>query len=125
MSPRTPEDVDRLFDEHLNAGDLDALVALYEPGATLIPAPGESATGPDAIRQAFVGFLAMKPKIRMNVVQVLRAGDDLAMLFNDWTMSGTGPDGTAMNMAGKAIEIVRRQRDGSWRFAIDHPFARD
>jgi hypothetical protein len=31
MTPRTPEDVDRLFGEHMNAGDLDALVGLYEP----------------------------------------------------------------------------------------------
>ncbi len=27
-------------------------------------------------------------------------------------------------LAGKAIEVVRRQADGTWRFAIDDPYAR-
>src|SRR5262245_34084730 len=42
MSARTPEECDTLFERHLNAGDLDALVGLYEPGATLVMAPGEA-----------------------------------------------------------------------------------
>ena len=33
MAARTPEDLDRLFAGAMNAGNLDALVALYEPQA--------------------------------------------------------------------------------------------
>jgi hypothetical protein len=33
MIPRTPEDCDRLFGECLDAGDVDGLVALYDPSA--------------------------------------------------------------------------------------------
>ena len=43
-SPRTPEDCDRLFAEHVNAGDLDALLALYEPACCLVQADGTVAT---------------------------------------------------------------------------------
>jgi ketosteroid isomerase-like protein len=25
-------------------------------------------------------------------------------------------------MSGRSVEVVRRQADGSWRFAIDFPF---
>ena len=125
MTPRTPEDCDRLFAECLNAGDVDGLVALYEPGGTLVLQGGQIATGTGQIREAVGGLFAMKPKIRMNVTQVIRTADDLAMLMNDWSMTAIGPDGGAADMTGKAVEIVRRQPDGSWRFAIDSPFARD
>ena len=37
MPARNPEDIDRLFAAALNGGDLDALVALHEPQASLTP----------------------------------------------------------------------------------------
>ena len=45
MPARSPEEVDALFEKALNAGDIDGLVALYEPDATLIPQPGQEAKG--------------------------------------------------------------------------------
>ena len=124
MIPLTAEDCDNLFERHINAGDLDALVGLYEPGASLVNQDGSIATGPSAIREALSGFVAMKPTIRMNIVKTVRVGDDVAVLYNDWTMRAAAPDGTPIELAGKATEIVRRQRDGAWRFAFDDPFSR-
>ena len=46
------------------------------------------------------------------------------MLYNDWRMTVTGPDGNAAESSGKAIEIVRRQADGSWKYVVDDPNAR-
>ena len=60
MPARRPEDLHRLFAEALNAGDADAVMALYEPGASLVPQPGQVATGTEAIRAALDGFLALK-----------------------------------------------------------------
>ncbi len=124
MPPRTPEEVDALFAQYVNAGDLDALVALYEPHATLVPAPGQEAVGHAAIRDALGGLIATGVHITMHVVRVARAGDDLAVLYNDWTARGTGPDGVAAEASGKAFEVVRRQPDGTWRFAIDDAYGR-
>jgi len=124
MSARSAEECDRLFGEHLNAGDLESLVGLYETGASLVQQDGSVATGHAALREAFRGFLAMQPKIRMNVLKVVKSGEALAVLYNDWSMSVKGPDGQAVQMAGKAIEVVRRQPDGTWLFAVDDPFAR-
>ncbi len=39
-------------------------------------------------------------------------------------MSAVGADGATANLAGKSIEIVRRQPDGAWLFVLDDPFAR-
>jgi uncharacterized protein (TIGR02246 family) len=124
MAARTPEDCDRLFGEYVNGGDLESLIALYEPTASLVQQDGSVATGHSAIRKALSGFAAMQMKIRMNVVKAVKAGEDLAVLYNDWSMSAKGPDGQPVEMAGKATEVVRRQPDGTWRFAVDDPFAR-
>ena len=108
----------------MNAGDLDGLASLYEPGGALVQPDGSLAVGPAAIRESFRGLVATKPRITMGVVRILRTGDDLAMLYNDWSMEATGPDGAKVNSTGKAIELIRRQSDGSWLFAMDDPFGR-
>jgi ketosteroid isomerase-like protein len=46
------------------------------------------------------------------------------MLYNDWQGRATGPDGAPVELTGKAIEVVRRQADGTWRFAIDDAYGR-
>jgi uncharacterized protein (TIGR02246 family) len=124
MTARTPEDCDRLFAEHVNAGDLEALLALYEPGCTLVRADGDAATGHAAIREVLGRLVAMRPTIRTEIVKVVRTGGDLAIVYNDWSMAAKRADGTPIERSGKALEVVRRQADGTWRFAIDDPFAR-
>ena len=62
MPAHTPEEVQRLFAEAFGSHDLEAVLALYEPDATLIPQPGEVVTGTEAIREALSQILAMKPR---------------------------------------------------------------
>ena len=109
------------FEKGFNAGDLEALVALYEPAALLNLEAGP-AKGLDAIREAYKFFLGTQPKIRVKTLAVCDTGDGLALLHGKWEMIGTGPDGP-IQMEGKNCEVIRRQADGSWRFVIDNPFA--
>ncbi len=124
MPARTPYDIHPLFVNAMNAEDLDALVALYEPQGTLVPQPGEVVTGTEAIRQGLQGFLAMKPTIRIETRHILQTGD-LALLRSQWTIDCTGPDGRPVKMAGNGTEVARRQADGTWLLVIDHPFGAD
>ncbi len=124
MPARTPGDCDRLFEEHVNAGDVEAVVALYEEGGSLMHHDGGVATGHAAIRGVIARLVAMQPTLQNNVVRAVTAGEDLAVLYNDWSMSAKGRDGRLLERAGKAIEVVRRRADGTWRFAIDDPYAR-
>lgn len=123
-SATTPEACDRLFGEHVNAGDLDALLALYEPTCSLVRRDGSVARGHVEIRAVFDRLLAMQAKMSTEIVKVVHAGEDLAMVYNDWRMSARGSDGHPIEAAGKAIEVVRRQPDGTWGFILDDPFAR-
>ena len=116
-----PEEVDHRLADAFNARDLEAIVALYEPGATFIVQPGQSVTGQSAIRAAVQGLLALKPDLRLEVTRVLQAGD-VVLLSSKWTLSGTGPDGKPVLMSGNGVEVVRRQPDGTWRYVIDNPW---
>lgn len=123
MEAKKPEDVDRLFEERVNAGDLEGVLALYEPGATLVMPEGD-VTGAAAFRDSWSQLLAARPRLQTHVTKVVRVGDDLAVLYNEWSGSMTGPDGQPIALAGKATEVVRRQADGAWRFIVDDPWMR-
>lgn len=111
-----PEDLARLFNERANAGDVDGLVALYEPNAVL--AAGKVvATGHDEIRQFYADLLARKSEFpAAETLPAIRNGD-LAMTF------ARLPNGTI------SAETARRQGDGGWRWLIDQlkikPFQAD
>ncbi len=120
---KKPEECDALFEKYVNEGNLEALVALYEPAATLIPAPGQVAVGTEAIRSALKPMLDAGMQVKLNVTQTIVSGD-IAATYNEWSGVARPPGGDEMKFAGKAIEICRRQPDGTWRFAIDDPYAR-
>ena len=49
-------------------------------------------------------------------------GPGVALLRGRWRLSGTGPDGQPVELAGSNVEVARRQPDGRWLYVIDHPF---
>ena len=121
MPARKPEEVHRLFAEAFNAGDIKAIMALYEPDAVLVPQPGQTVQGHAGIREALNGYLAIKPRFNLTFGKALISGD-VALLISKWTLKGTGPDGSPIEMAGQTSDVVRRQKDGSWLLVIDNPF---
>lgn len=123
MPAMKPEECDSLFEQGMNRGDIEAVVALYEPDGVLIAAPGQVAQGTDAIHATLQRFVAMKPQFKLVVKNFVTSGD-IAVVYNDWTGS-VEAEGARVEMAGKAIEVCRRQPDGTWRFVVDDPSARD
>jgi ketosteroid isomerase-like protein len=102
-----PEDLERLYVERVNAGDVDGLVALFEPDAVMAVSLGKVATGSQAIRQAFTDFVASGVKLTLGEQQpTLRVGD-LALTS------------TRLDSGDVTAEIARRQPDGTWRWVID------
>lgn len=116
----TPEALMAAFADRLNAGDLDGLVALYEPDAVFEAQPGVVAHGHAAIRDALGQLLTLGPTISAETVQVLTGGD-VALVVNEWTMTGTAPDGEAVHQGGRSADVVRRQPDGRWLVVVDKP----
>lgn len=108
-----PEDLARLLVDRVNAGDLEGVVALYEPEAVLALPDGRVAAGHDAIRQFYAEFLATKP--------TFEPGDQLpALRLGDLALTATRLVG-----GGATAEIACRRPDGSWRWAVDRPNVRE
>ena len=124
MAARNPEELDRLFAGALNTGNIEELMGLYEPQASLMPSPGKVVAGSDAIREALRGFLDGKPQMTLSPRVVAKTAD-LALTTSKWELTMTGPDGKPAQMSGQSIEVARRGSDGNWRFAIDLPFGVD
>ncbi|MEU6786258.1 nuclear transport factor 2 family protein [Nonomuraea angiospora] len=103
----------------MNSGDPQALDHVYEDDAVLVPVPGHPVTGPGRLAanrhlQSFGLPIEARPK------HVYVSGD-IALLIVDWSMRGTAPDGTEIDMSGTATDVVRRGPDGQWRYVIDNP----
>lgn len=116
----SPRALMRAFTERVHARDLDGLAALYEPGAVFESRPGVVVRGRDAIREALAALLALGPRMVADTVQVLEA-DNIALVVNEWSLTGTGPDGGEVRQGGRSADVVRRQADGSWLVLVDKP----
>jgi len=121
MIAKTPEELDTLFVDALNAADLDALTSLYEANASLMPEPGRVVTGKDAIRAALAGFIAAKATMTLNPRTLAHAGD-IALVSAHWRAAMTDQKGEQVTAEGHSVEVMRHQPDGRWLFVIDFPF---
>ncbi len=93
----------------------------YEPGAALVSERGTTVTGTEAIREVLSRFMAIKPKVTIEVPLVIESGDT-ALVHSKWTTVGTDADGNRVDFAGQATEVMRRQADGTWLFVVDNHF---
>ncbi len=116
-----PESVLDLFEVLVNRGDIEGLVALYEPAAALVERDGRIVKGARAIQDHLIGLLSVKPKMGMRHVLTLDAGD-VAVVVSKWQMDGVGSDGAPVTDKGQTYDVVRRQPDGSWRIVVDNPW---
>ena len=105
-SAQEPEELARLFNQRANVGDVEGLVALYEPEASL--ALGDVvAVGHTQIRAFLTNLLARRKEFPMpDLLPAIRTGS-LAL-----TMARSS-DGNL------SVEVARLQGDSTWLWLID------
>lgn len=108
------------YEDALNAGDVDAVLALFGPGATMRNPDGEVLTGEQALREETARTIASGARLT-NKARLCLTGDDTALIIVDWTLEVTAPDGTRLTPTGTTTAVGRRSPDGSWRFAVLNP----
>jgi uncharacterized protein (TIGR02246 family) len=124
MSVQNPRQLHQAWEKAYNGGDIDALVELYEPEATVIPQPGSPVTGHAAIREALAQLLALRGQMQLRTTAVIESSN-LAVVYGEWSLTGgSDPDGNPVNLEGRSTEAMRRQSDGSWLDVIDDPYSR-
>ena len=116
----TPEQLHVLFDDAVNAHDLDALLDLYEPNPLGADLEGKAVRGIAAMRHFLADLVAVAQNIDTTTRKVI-ATDDIALLSGSWLAHIRTPDGEDLTAEGSSAEVARRQPDGTWRFVIDDP----
>jgi hypothetical protein len=101
-----PEDLARLFNNRANAGEVEGLVALYEPDA-VVAVGAVVATGQDEIRRFYTDLLSRRSSFSpVDALPALQNGS-IAMTF-----AGL-PNGNI------SVEAARQQENGTWLWLID------
>jgi ketosteroid isomerase-like protein len=114
MPASTPQEIHFFLERAFNIEDVEAILALYEPGAVLV-AGGKPVTGHDGIRDTLNVFLSSGARMKLDTRAVIESGEGLPVLHGARSL---GPPSATK---GLSTEVVRPQPGGSWRFVIDNP----
>ena len=122
-SAKSPESADpaEMNQEYLdayNARDVDAIMAVYAPGAVAVWEPGKAVSGAEH-RKAVVEFLKKEPKLSAEVRESYVVGD-IAALVIDWSIEV--PGAPEMTGSGRGLDVLRKSAEGRWRYVITNPF---
>jgi uncharacterized protein (TIGR02246 family) len=120
MPAYNPADIHTLFRHAFNVGDVEALIALYEPNAVLV-VDGKHVTGRESIRKALESFLARRGLMTIETRAVVESQQGLAVLHGGWVVEPPKGMGAQLATRGLSTEVVRKQPDGTWLFVIDNP----
>ncbi|HWG28147.1 nuclear transport factor 2 family protein [Actinospica sp.] len=108
------------FEDALNAGNVDAVLELFSPQATMRTLGHEVLTGTEELREEIVRTVEAKARLT-NTARLCLTGDGTALIVVDWTLEATTPDGTRVTPSGTTANLARRFGDGSWRFTVLNP----
>ncbi|MFH9299428.1 YybH family protein [Streptomyces sp. NPDC017520] len=109
-----------LYEAAFNAGDVDAVNAMYTDEAVAVWEPGKPLTG-QARKDSAKEFLALKPKMSAKPRQTFVTGDT-ALLIVDWSIATVDESGAPELLTGVGVDVLRKGEDGKWRYAIDDPY---
>lgn len=108
----------RSYERALNAGDTEAVMALYAADGVFMPQHFPSAVGADQVRTAYDGvFSLIRLAVAFDIVEVVPVADD-------WAFARTNSTGTvtvlASGLSGPEANqelFVLQRVDGDWKIA--------
>ena len=115
MPANTPEEICSLFKWYMAKGELASLLSLYDPEAVFLNESGEVKKGRDEIKEQLAPMAAAKARFDFDIRQVIHSRE-IALMHTRWKVSSPQPRSVY------AIEIARRQPDGTWCWLIGDPF---
>jgi quinol monooxygenase YgiN/ketosteroid isomerase-like protein len=113
-----PAEMNQRYLDAYAARDVDAIMAVYAPGAAAVWEPGKAVSGAEH-RDAVVEFLKLEPKLSAKVSETYVVGDTAALVV-DWSIEV--PGSPEMNGTGRGLDVLKRNAEGEWRYIITNPF---
>ncbi|HEY1272217.1 MAG TPA: nuclear transport factor 2 family protein [Terriglobales bacterium] len=115
MPANSPGEICKLFKQYMSQGDVDLLLSLYDPEAAFLNEAGEIKKGKEELRGQLAAPAAAKAIFEFDIRQIIESRD-IALMHTKWQVSWPQPRSVY------AIEVARRQPDGSWCWLIGDPF---
>ncbi|MFE5318257.1 YybH family protein [Paenibacillus sp. NPDC056579] len=116
-----PEDMNAAFAEAYNSGDIDKLLALYEPDGILVNPNGGYDQGIEQIRKTLEELLRLQGSMISKNIYCIPF-ENIALLRAHFILQTVGKDGNPIQILGHTSEILRKQQDGRWLYIVDHPY---
>jgi uncharacterized protein (TIGR02246 family) len=116
MGANSPEEICRLFQTYMAEGNLELLLSIYDAEAVFLNQSGELKKGRQGLREVLAPLAAAKTNFDFTIIQIIQSGD-IALMHTRWRQM-LSPQPTSMH----AIEVARRQADGTWCWLIGDPF---
>ena len=118
---RRPEDLHPALAVAFNAGDLDSVLALYDPEAVFVIKPGQVTDGPAQLRAALRRLIELGGHLTIHPHSFVRSGN-VVLVLGSFTLSGHRRDGTAFKRESRFADVLRQQPDSRWLLAVDNAF---
>jgi len=123
MSVQQAEEWPSVFSQNVNAGNLEGALALYEPGAAFVRDSGEVIFGHEQFRPILAALISKQPRFESKVERSVVVGDT-AILYTNFKVTIGDTAGKPTEMKSRAIEVLRRQADGTWKLIVGDPNGR-
>ena len=124
MPPHKPEDWPKEFTRLLDVGDLEAVMELYDADARFVTRSGNVLAGHERIREVIAELVRSNTKLQGQAVRAIVVGD-VALLYSDFTVTSVeATTGRTIPAHQRAIEVLRRQDDDTWKLIIGDPNGR-
>lgn len=116
----SPDDLSWLFLERANAGNADAVSALYTADALLLDPRGRRIFGIEKIRSFYQELFVRRPRFNGSPQPAIRVGD-VALTSTRFLTPFPGAEGRGALVDSATAEVAVRQPDGGWLWIIDNP----
>jgi ketosteroid isomerase-like protein len=121
ICPQSPQAALECFETAFNRRQLTEMLALYESDASLALVDGPPVSGHAAIARAIAPFMARGLTLLLRPSTIIETEHGLALAISDWTAHGEADGGERLRLFGTSHVVMRRQRNGGWRYLIDDP----
>ena len=114
-------ETDRAFNRATQARGVDGWVEFAAEDAVFMPDAVDFVRGKDAVRTFYTPMFSRKGfSLTWEPIEaIVAASGDLGYTLGRWKVSSINAEGKPVTGQGKYVTIWKKQKDGSWKAALD------